>query len=135
MPTTTVKDSTKVGLKGKTVFLTGATGGLGTALALQLAACGVKSLILSARQAAALEQVSQECCKIKGNVKVQTVVCDLSNAQQVKQVATKVAAEMGPIDVLINNGGVSSRSSFLETDLDVDEKVMQINFLSKSIEF
>ena len=129
-----VKESTKEGLKGTTVFLTGATGGLGTALALQLAECGVSHLILSARKADALGQVAASCTARRQPpntpMKVTTIPCDLSDAAQVKQVASEVASKYGPIDVLINNGGVSSRSSFLETDLSVDEMVMQINFLS-----
>lgn len=127
MPTT--KDSTKEQLRGKTVFLTGATGGLGTALAVQLAECGVQTLIVSARQASALQTVTDACQIINPNLVVHALVCDLSNANQVQETA-QAAVKLGPVDVLINNGGVSSRSSFLDTDLAVDTKVMQINFLA-----
>jgi dehydrogenase/reductase SDR family protein 7B len=124
-----VKDSTKEKLRGKTVFLTGASGGLGTALALQLAGCGVSKLIFSARKAESLQAVVDACQKINAQVACETVLCDLGNAQQVQATAAKAVA-MGPVDVLINNGGVSSRSGFLETSLAVDEMVMQINFLA-----
>jgi dehydrogenase/reductase SDR family protein 7B len=129
MPLLSVKDSTKEQLRGKTVFLTGASGGLGTALALQLAACGVRKLILSARKAESLQSVVDACQKVNAEVACETVLCDLGNAQQVQATAAKAVA-LGPVDVLINNGGVSSRSSFLETSLAVDERVMQINFLA-----
>lgn len=134
MPDLSVKHSTKAGLQDKTVFLTGASGGLGSALARQLAECGVGNLILSARKLDALQELLAECQKINANVKVHTLACDLGNAAQVKATAAKALAEIGDgtttIDVLINNGGVSSRSAFLDTDLSVDEKVMQINFLA-----
>ena len=117
-----VKESTHTGLANKTVFLTGASGGLGTALALQLADCGVKCLILSARKADALRQVTEQCLQINDKIQVHTLVCDLSDPKQVKTTAAD-AVKLGPVDVLINNGGVSSRSPFLETDLSVDEMV------------
>ena len=125
-----MKDSTKAGLRGQTVFLTGATGGLGQALALQLAQADVGALILSARKPEALQRVTDAVHALNDKLVVHQVVCDLADAAQVQKVAKQLTHEYGTIDCLINNGGVSSRSSFLETDLGVDEKIMQINFLS-----
>ena len=125
-----MKDSTKAGLRGQTVFLTGATGGLGQALALQLAQADVGALILSARKPEALQRLTDAVHALNDKLVVHQVVCDLADAAQVQKVAKQLTHEYGTIDCLINNGGVSSRSSFLETDLGVDEKIMQINFLS-----
>ena len=89
----------------------------------------------------------------KTTTKVEIVVCDLSNRASVEQLAeaslnlarnqhnshsskgdaAAAAAGVdnsGTIDILINNGGISSRSSFLETGIDVDERLMQVNFFS-----
>jgi dehydrogenase/reductase SDR family protein 7B len=56
------------------------------------------------------------------------IKCDLSDKDSV----AKLGREAAPldVDVLVNNGGISSRSSFLQTRLEVDELLMQVNFLS-----
>ena len=131
MPTTSavVKQSTQRQLAGKTVFLTGATGGLGTALALQLAQCDLKRLIISGRKMDLLQRVKERCLQaaVESNnniheMDVHMLVCDLNDPAQVKDTAKEVV-KLGPVDVLINNGGLSSRSPFLETALSVDERV------------
>jgi short-subunit dehydrogenase len=102
-------------------------------LALQLAQCGVKTLILSARKQPELEQVSTQCQEKAPTFDVQVMVllADLSDKASVAKLA-KEALELCPtgVDVLINNGGVSSRSNFVDTSIEIDEKVMQINFLA-----
>jgi len=132
----TLTKKVKEAYSGKTVFLTGASGGLGKSLALQLSHWKVKRLILSARKLKALEEVAQECQAIDSSIEIEMLTCDLSNPQDVTDTANKALDLMKEkyndekIDILINNGGVSSRSRFLDTDVDVDAKVMQINFLS-----
>ena len=118
---------------GKTVFLTGATGGLGRALALELAQCQVGHLLLSARKLNALEEVAQECQQLSSSsstLKIDLLVCDLSDPASVAATAEKALTVVPQIDVLMHNGGVSSRSRFVDTALDVDAQVMQINFLA-----
>ena len=118
---------------GKTVFLTGATGGLGRALALELAQCQVAHLLLSARKLNALEEVAQECQQLSSSsstLKIDLLVCDLSDPASVAATAEKALTVVSKVDVLIHNGGVSSRSRFVDTALDVDAQVMQINFLA-----
>lgn len=144
-PNTAVSDVTKETFRDKTVLLTGATGGLGAQLALQLAACGVKTLILSARNPKALEPLVKQCrseaTAIHPTIQIHCIACDLSDKASVAtlgQEALKVLGGGGGdnnnnnqiVDVLIHCGGVSSRSNFVDTALDIDEKVMQINFLS-----
>lgn len=107
-------------------------GGLGRAFALQLVQCQVKTLILSARNETSLEQVVSECQEVSSSTTtIHIVTCDLSHPQSVTQLGRK-ALELcnDTVDVLINNGGVSSRSTFLETTPEVDSRIMQINFLS-----
>jgi dehydrogenase/reductase SDR family member 7B len=130
-PTLSVKckSHTKDTLKGQTVCLTGATGGLGRALAWQLADCGVDRLLLSGRSSKALDEVVQECQTINRAIQCDTLVCDLSNPDDVSQLAQQIQAK-GRVDILINNGGVSSRSTFINTQPEIDRQVMQINFFS-----
>ncbi|KAL7542714.1 hypothetical protein ACHAXR_013022 [Thalassiosira sp. AJA248-18] len=135
---------TKDEFQNKSIVITGASRGLGKSLALQLAACNPSLLILSARDKDALQVVKRECSAIASQSSnydstaatiVEIVVCDLSDKSSVDDLAStslKLAQQTdnGVIDVLINNGGISSRSSFLETKLDVDEMLMQVNFFS-----
>ena len=85
-------------------------------------------MILSGRNEASLNAVSQECKQIKPNLTVRVLPCDLNDPKSVSRLGTEVAKEA--VDVLINNGGVSSRSAFLDTAPEVDESVMRVNFLS-----
>lgn len=122
---------TQNAFRGKNVLLTGASGGLGYAFALQLAHCGVKTLVLSARSEASIQNVASACKEISSATDVHCLVCDLSNPDSVALLgkeASKLCNDV--VDVLINNGGVSSRSRFLDTKPEVDATVMQINFLS-----
>ena len=126
-----MEDSIKQAYAAKTVLLTGATGGLGKALALQLIQWKVHRLILSSRKQEDLEKLAKECSAVDGSIPIDLIVCDLSDPSNVKQVSTQLTDDKSKqVDILINNGGVSSRSRFLDTDIDVDSKVMQINFLS-----
>lgn len=114
------------------MLLTGASSGLGRSFALQLAKCGVKTLILSARKQKELEAVAEECRNVSSasDLKVKIILGDLADKASVNKLATAALAFCPTIDVLINNGGVSSRSNFVDTSIDVDERLMQINFLA-----
>jgi dehydrogenase/reductase SDR family protein 7B len=124
-------ETTKSSFAGKSVLLTGASGGLGKAFARNLASCQVDTLILSGRKKDALDTVAKECQELAPSVKIHIVTCDLADRDSVKKLGEEALSLCGgTVDVLVNNGGVSSRSNFLDTKLDVDERVMQINFLA-----
>jgi dehydrogenase/reductase SDR family protein 7B len=123
-------DVTKKTFEGKSVLLTGASGGLGKELALQFAECHVHNLVLSGRNQDALQVLAQECQQICPSIKTHVVTCDLSDRNSVQSLGQQALALCDTIDVLVNNGGVSSRSDFVDTKLDVDERVMQINFFA-----
>ena len=111
-------------INNKTVWITGASSGIGEALAYHLASKNC-NLILSARNEKALQQV-QLNCKSK-NVEVLAFdLLDFHNAQQ--HVSTAISF-FGKIDILINNGGVSQRSLLVETDFDVDKKLIEVDYL------
>ena len=123
-------DATKACFSGQRVLLTGASGGLGHALAIQLAHCHVQTLVLSGRNKESLEVVAKDCKEVCPTITTYVMTCDLADRASVQNLAEMVLQVCETIDVLINNGGVSSRSNFVDTKLEVDERVMQINFLS-----
>ena len=131
-PVVMVQERTKAGLCGTSVLLTGATGGLGRAFALQLASVGrVAHLVLSARREADLQKLATDCRALSPDLVVHCIAGDLADPASVNALAQKALQSCGgKIDVLINNGGVSSRSRFIDTSWEVDQQCMQINFLS-----
>jgi len=111
-------------IKGKVVWITGASSGIGEALAYELAQRNCK-LILSARNVEALELVKSNCL----NAEVTILSFDLTDFGNAKNNAEKAVAAFGKIDVLINNGGVSQRSLIAETDFEVDKKLIETDYL------
>ena len=126
-----VNEPTQTKFRGHTVLLTGASGGLGKALALQLARCGAHTLVLSGRNEESLRAVAAEAKGIYSDIITHVITCDLNDPDSVSALSKEALEKCnGRIDVLVNNGGVSSRSRFLETSLEDDQKLMQINFLA-----
>jgi short-subunit dehydrogenase len=109
----------------KIVWITGASSGIGAALAKIYADKGVK-LILSSRRLAALEQVKSECKNSK-NIKILPI--DLSDFDAAPAKVQKAFDFFGKIDILINNAGVSQRSFIADTRFDVFKKLIDINYL------
>lgn len=109
----------------KTVWITGASSGIGKALAIALSDKSTK-LILSSRNKAALEQVKLACAN-PDNVGI--VPLDLEEYNEAPKKIKEALSCFGSVDVLINNGGISQRSFASETDLSIDKKIMDINFL------
>ena len=112
------------GLKGKTVLLTGAGGGIGQALAVRLAEEGCR-LGLFDVYAHAVEAAAQRARGAGGTVTTYTV--DITDHGAVKDAVDAFADEAGRIDVLINNAGWDKFGLFLETKPDFWDKVIAIN--------
>lgn len=112
-------------LRHKVIWITGASSGIGKELALQLAR-EKNSLILSSRKAETLEEISQICRQAGSETLV--LPLDLEKSDTFNAAVEKVMQQFGRIDVLINNGGASQRSLVEETPLDIDRKMMEINF-------
>ncbi|QIX59999.1 SDR family oxidoreductase [Hymenobacter sp. BT18] len=94
-------------MRGKTVLLTGATGGLGTATALALARRGAHLLLVGRNQLkleALLAQVQQAGATMGGSAEI--LVADLSLLAQVQELAEEVTRRHSQLDVLINNAGI-----------------------------
>jgi dehydrogenase/reductase SDR family member 7B len=112
--------------KQKRVWVTGASSGIGEALAKALAARGAH-LVLSARNETELQRVAG-LCHAAGAASVLVQPLDLEQHDSIGNVATQVIRQSGKIDILINNGGISQRSLALDTALDVDKRLMNINY-------
>lgn len=111
-------------LDGKIIWLTGASSGIGEALAYALTKKGAK-LIISARRESELERVKSACVKPE-NVKI--LPLDLGDSGSLKSKVNDAISFYGSIDLLINNGGISQRSLAAETDVEVDRKLMEVNY-------
>ncbi|KAF9532961.1 hypothetical protein CPB83DRAFT_832545 [Crepidotus variabilis] len=114
-------------LKGKTVLLTGASGGIGAATAILFAKAG-SNIILLARREEALAKVAAQCkaahqeAGVKEGGKFHTVQLDVSDKQQVNNLWSKVPADLRDVDILVNNAGfvlgVEHVGDIAETDIE-----------------
>lgn len=130
------KEAARV-FKGKVVWVTGASSGIGRALALAFAGAGAK-LVLSARRQAELEAVAAECAAAVGALDVSSVAqvlpFDLAADPEVLLGKGKEAAALWGgdlVDVLVNNGGISSRGACEDTSLGVDAKLIAVDYLAQ----
>ncbi len=112
-------------VKNKIVWITGASSGIGEALCYELNQAGAK-LIISSRRAEGLYQVKSKCTK--NQLDVHVLPLDLENIPELEDKAKAALNIFGRIDIIIHSGGVSQRSLAMDTDLDVAQKIMNINF-------
>lgn len=110
-------------IRNSVIWLTGASSGIGEELAYQLAEKGAR-LIISARRREELERVKAGC----GNAEVFILPLDLSESFSLGQKVKEAEKHYGHVDILINNGGISQRDTILNTSLEVDRKLMEVNF-------
>lgn len=115
-------------LNEKVVWITGASSGIGEAIAKSIAKHQTK-LILSARRIEELNNVKSEIEK-QSNNKIEILPFDLNNPDEVRTASEKAINIFGKIDVLINNGGISQRSMAIDTSMDVYRQLMEINYFS-----
>lgn len=113
--------------RGKSVWITGASSGIGEALALELSTYNV-NLILSARQVNMLDVIAEKCRK--NGSPATSLPFDLSKEEEVQEAALKASSIYGRVDILINNGGVTQRSEVKNTLISVDRKIMEIDYFS-----
>ncbi len=106
------------------VWLTGASSGIGAAAARAFAAEGAR-LVLSSRDAAALERVRQTCARPDAHL---VLPLDLRRSDTFPALAAGVLARHGRIDVLVNNGGVSQRALALDTSAEVERAIMEVDY-------
>lgn len=112
-------------LTNKVVWITGASGGIGEGLALRAAARGAR-LILSARRESELARVRQQCPRPQD---VALLPCDLEHLDS-DSLHAQAEAAFGPIDVLVNNAGLSQRTLTLDTSMDICRRIMEVDFFA-----
>lgn len=106
------------------VWITGASSGIGAALAIAFAARGAR-LVLSARRQDRLEAVRAQCAH---PARHDLVPVDLMDTAGIVAAAESVLRRHGRVDILVNNGGVTQRSLVKDTRLDVDRQIMETNY-------
>jgi short-subunit dehydrogenase len=121
--------------KNKVVWVTGASSGIGEAISKAFAKEGAK-LVLSARRLEELQRVKNEMALNDADVLL--LPFDLGNTINIDKQTQKVIDTFGRIDVLVSNGGISQRSYTKETPMEVDRKIMEVNYfgtiaLTKSV--
>ena len=119
-------DTAVTELAQKVVWITGASGGIGEALARAAAQRGAK-LVLTARRTAELERVRAACAD---PAQVAVLPLDLLQLGDAAAVAREAGKPFGPVDVLVNNAGISQRSLVLDTSLEVYRRIFELDFFA-----
>ena len=111
--------------QGKAVWITGASSGIGEALAERFSLAGSR-LILSARRETELNRVAEMC---RGAASISIVPLDLSKPESMAAVAERVLATAGAVDVMVHNAAVSQRGFAADSRYDIDDVIMRTNYL------
>ncbi|MFN6144269.1 MAG: SDR family NAD(P)-dependent oxidoreductase, partial [Pseudanabaena sp.] len=114
-------------VRGKTALITGASRGIGRAIALELAQQGAKCLILVARDRDRLNLVASEVEAL--GIRAVILPLDLSQTIEVNIAIAQVWRDLGPIDILINCAGVAHQSSFLHSRFQDVQSEIEVNLL------
>ncbi|HUN72641.1 MAG TPA: SDR family oxidoreductase [Steroidobacteraceae bacterium] len=116
-------NETAAGLRGRHAFVTGASRGIGAAIAAALAAEGVR-VSLVGRDAARLEQVSADLGGADGAV---PIVADITQAGAVHEAFAAARRRFGPVHILVNNAGQAASAKFTDTDETLWNRLMGVN--------
>ncbi len=122
MITSEIGKENSVDLHHKHVLITGASRGIGEALALRFAAEGSR-VSLVARNASALEALAE---RLRGHA----FACDLSNKDQVAHLVARVEERAGPVDVLVNNAGIDVSKRLEDSTAEEVEQVFYLNLVA-----
>lgn len=112
-------------MKNKVIWITGASSGIGEALAYELSELGAK-IILSARREDALLKVKSNC-KFAENATI--LPLDLTQFDSLENITKNALSIYGRIDILVNNGGLSQRSLIIDTKFEVYQQMIDVNYL------
>ena len=111
-------------LANKIVWITGASSGIGEALAAEYARCGAR-LVLSARREAELNRVREQLVNAEEHL---VLPLDLSDEEAMAPAVATVIGKFGRVDQMVHNGGISQRALARDTSLAVDHRLMAVNF-------
>lgn len=112
--------------KHRVIWITGASSGIGEALAYAFSAEGAQ-LILSSRRNEELERVKKACAN---PAQVAILPLDLLDTAVLETKTAQAIAIFGHIDIMVHNGGISQRSLAIDTGMDVHRKVMELDYFS-----
>jgi dehydrogenase/reductase SDR family member 7 len=117
--------------EGQVIWITGASSGIGEALALEFAASRAR-LVLSARRQSELQRVRDRCLEQGlGAADVLVLPLDVTDYDAMPAAVARVIAAFGRIDMLVNNAGISQRSLCLDTDMAVYRRLMEVDVLGQ----
>jgi short-subunit dehydrogenase len=115
-------------MKGRRIILTGASEGIGRALALELAARGAR-VALAARDRERLETLAQEC-RTRGGEAL-AIPTDVTNQQDLEWLVNESVKTFGGLDAVIHNAGITMWSRFdALADFSIFERLMEVNYLA-----
>ncbi|WP_019675727.1 SDR family oxidoreductase [Arsukibacterium perlucidum] len=114
-------------VNNKVIWITGASGGIGEALARELAADGAR-LILSARRQSELERVRTSLPNAAAHL---ILALDITDSQAIGLAINTISAQIGGLDWLINNAGISQRALITDTTLDTERKLFEVDYFSQ----
>lgn len=118
---------TRTDIPWRCIWITGASSGIGAALARELAASD-RTLILSGRSKERIEQVAAGC-RERGAVAV-PLVFDIADAAERHSALAELAERGLQPDMLVNNAGISQRGTVADTDVGVDRRIMEVDYLA-----
>lgn len=118
----------KTNYKELTIWITGASSGIGEALTIAFAKRGAR-IILSGRDKEKLDAVKSRCKNSKKHI---VIPFDITDAEQAKKAYDDAKAQAGKVDWLINNAGISQRSLIMGTTEDVERQIMEIDYFAQT---
>ena len=108
-------------IDGQRVWITGASSGIGAALAVACSKAGAQ-VVLSARRQTELEQVAAQC-----GDRADIQLLDVADPESIQAAVDAVQQRHGGVDVLINNAGITQRSTAVQTDMAVYRRLLEVN--------
>lgn len=111
----------------KTIWVTGASSGIGEHLCYALDKAGAR-LIMSARRQSELERVRLACTHSDKHL---ICVLDMQDVDNIKPTAQAILAQVGNIDILINNAGITQRGTVEDLDFNIYRRVFEVNYFAK----
>lgn len=111
-------------LEGKTALITGAARGIGRATALSLVQAGVRTALTDVDELA-LERTHAALAEVGAPVVAHRL--DVADRSEFESVVARVEDEIGPLDILVNNAGIMGLGRFVDTNPDLDDRMIDIN--------
>jgi short-subunit dehydrogenase len=111
----------------KTILITGASSGIGEALAVEWSKQKHIRLILAARDLERLEKTREKC--VSNGAEAIVIGLDLASGHAIDKTVNEIEARFSAIDIVVHNGGISQRSLVKDTVMAVYRRLMEVNFM------